>query len=134
MVGNGCYKVKMSKIRVSVDSKKQLTIHTATGKVTRDEIVEVQEKYYTNDPTTYLLWDLRAANISALSSDDLKEIVFIGKKYAQKRRNGKTAIVVSSDLSFGLSRMYESYSEMFEHPGDHWVTKEYDEAMKWLLA
>ena len=123
----------MSNIQVNVDPQNQLTIFTVTSKITGDEIINVVEEYYSGDPTTYLLWDLRAADMSSLSSNELRNILFFSKKHAHQRKNGKTAIVVSSDLSFGLSRMYEAYSEIYEHPTDHRVTKDYDDAMTWLF-
>lgn len=123
----------MSIIQVDIDLQKQLTIFTVTSKITGDEIINVVEEYYSGNLTTCLLWDLRAADMSSLSSNELKNILFLSKKYAHRRKNGKTAIVVSSDLSFGISRMYGSYSEIYEHPAAHRITKDYDDAIKWLL-
>ena len=123
----------MANIQIHVDAKKQLTIYTVTGKVTWNEIADALEEYYSNDPTAGMLWDFRAIDASDLSSRELINIVSVAKKYAHQRKNGKTAIVVSSDLSFGISRMYENYAELYEHPIDHRITKDYDAAMKWLL-
>jgi hypothetical protein len=123
----------MANIQVHVDSKKQLTIYTVTGEVTWNEIADALENYYSNDPTVGVLWDFRAIDTSDLSRRELINILSVAKKYAHQRKNGKTAIVVSNDLSFGISRMYKSYAEIYEHPIDHRITKDYDEAMKWLV-
>ena len=47
---------------------------------------------------------------------DLNEIIDIAKKHKHHREGGKTAIVVSRDIDYGISRMYETLSEIADQP------------------
>ncbi len=64
----------------------------------------------------------------------MENIVNLSVRYAEKRSSGKTAIVGSDDLTFGLSRMYELTKEMTELPFETQTFRDIGKAYKWLLS
>ena len=59
-------------------------------------------------------------------------IIDHAKGFAHLRNNGKTAIVISSSLGFGLGRMYDTLAQIADHPVKHSVFRSYDEAVAWI--
>ncbi len=119
-------------IEVVIDSKKQLSIYTITGNISDEELAEEVELFYRNNPTPLVLCDFRDSDVSNLSNEFFLKILYISKKYEHKRKAGKTAFVVSNDISFGLGRMYQSYSEIYELPIISRIFKDFDQAKEWL--
>ncbi|GAB4457060.1 MAG: hypothetical protein Kow0031_38060 [Anaerolineae bacterium] len=119
-------------IQVRVEPGSQLTIHTVTGTVTAEDIIAALKQFYTHQPTHRLLWDFREVDLSPLSKQHLMTILTVARSYAHSRPNGKTAIVTSGSLAYGISRMFENYTEIYGHPVDHEVFKSYDDALRWL--
>jgi hypothetical protein len=50
----------------------------------------------------------------------------------KERESGKTAIVVSSDLLFGLSRVVELHSDVSGYSHETMVFRTMDKAFEWL--
>ena len=101
-------------ITLKIDPSKQLSTFIATGKISSNEIAETVESFYKKQPIINVLWDLRYADLEALLvSDELENIATSFTKLNLKlQRVGKTAIVASTDLWFGLARMYATYVEV----------------------
>ena len=79
------------------------------------------------------LVDLRGFSASALSSDDIFGLSDLFKSINTLLGSGKTALVVSNELDFGLARMWQMMTE------DHVkmeidVFKSIDEASDWILS
>ncbi len=100
------------KFRVHQYKDVDLTIHEATEKTNTHDIISLLQAFYHSRVTTYLIWDLNKGGNPELSESDIKKIIGISIEYGSRRKNGKTAIVTDNDLYYGLSRMYEMYSEM----------------------
>ena len=109
-----------------------LTILTVSGLITRDEIIQAFEDFINHEVTTNLLWDFIDADLSSITRVDLEQIVMFSKPYAHLRKNGKTAFLVPKDLPFGLSRMYQTFTEIKEHPILVSVFRSQEEALVWL--
>lgn len=121
-------------IEAAIDSKKQLSIYTITGNISDEELAKEVELFYLNDPTPLVLCDFRNSDVSGLSNAFFQRILYISKKYEHKRKLGKTAFVVNDDISFGLGRMYQSYSEIYDLPIVSRIFKDFDEAKDWLCS
>jgi hypothetical protein len=80
-------------------------------------------------PSTYL-WDLRGAEID-WSGEQVKKFVYwvIAHRPEGTSRN---AVVVSSDLQFGLARMYEAL--ISEIPANLSVFRDMDAAREWVTG
>ena len=94
------------------DDENQLTTHVFTGVVLIDDIIEAVKALYTSEPTPNHLWDVTQADLSKINSKDLDKIASIASQSAPSGRTGRTAIVTSSDLGFGLGRVYEAFARI----------------------
>jgi hypothetical protein len=78
-----------------------------------------------------IVWDFRLAHltVSAAEVKTLAEFILSGQPAARPPR---MAIVTSSDLDFGLARMFAAYRE---HPSTQVrVFRDYEEAIVWAQA
>ena len=80
-----------------------------------------------------VLIDLRELNMASLTSTDVRRIVDIVAANRNIVLPVKQALVVSTKLSFGLSRMYELLA-IENDPQTTQVFYSYDEAMDWLCS
>ena len=124
----------MKKIIKKIDSENDMTVFTVIGKVTANELVAAISDFYENSVTSNILWDLTKSDLSEISSSDVELITNLSVKYAEKRPSGKTAIVGSDDLTFGISRMYEMTKEIVKLPFETQAFRDIDKAFKWLLS
>ena len=95
--------------------------------ITFDEIVSAIEKSKEFRSSEYELWDFSSAWYN-LSNDQLESLAH--RTRAKPRRPKKTAILVSRDFQYGLSRVYSVYSE--EEYTKVQVFRSEEEAMRWL--
>ena len=124
----------MKKIIKKIDSENDLTIFTVIGKVTVNELVAAISDFYENAVTSNVLWDLNKSDLSEIRPSDVEMIVNLSVKYAKKTFSGKSAIVGSDDLTYGLSRMYEIAAENAKLPFETQTFRDIDKAYKWLLS
>ncbi len=118
----------------TIDEANQIRITTITGKITIDEIISKLKEIY-GDAGLYdlprSLWDAREAEISDISTSQIKNLAdFVSGNWGMEG-NKKTALVAVKDFLFGLARMYEKSIE-FKTPSIVRVFHDYDEALTWL--
>lgn len=111
-----------------------LTVSIHTGTTSDTEFIESYAEFY-KSPEFCLsynrLVDLRNANSSNRSPVALRKIAAItAKLYKESKHTPKTAIIAKRDLSYGLSRMYQAYSDSV--PGELVVFRDIDDALAWL--
>jgi hypothetical protein len=123
----------MGTIETFIDKEANLTIQTVNGIISGKEIMNAIDNYYNEISTKLILWDFTNADLKGIDSKDVKEIVYLTKKYAKLRLNGKTAMVFSSDFDFGMGRMYEIKQEVTSPEIVlHRSFKNRNEALTWL--
>ena len=122
----------MAIIETIVDSQNDLSVFTVNGDLTADEVIERVEEYYTRHPTKLVLWIMGDVDLSAMTSEGIERIIQIAKKNTGKRKEGKTAIVGSKDIEYGLGRMYEAYTGLENLPYEYKIFKDANEAKEWL--
>ena len=122
----------MAIIETIVDSQNDLSVFTVNGDLTADEVIERVEEYYTRHPTKLVLWIMADVDLSAMTSEGIERIIQIAKKNTGKRKEGKTAIVGSKDIEYGLARMYEAYTGLENLPYECKIFKDVNEAKEWL--
>ncbi|BHH81919.1 hypothetical protein [Desulforhopalus sp. 52FAK] len=98
-------------------------------KQTINEIISSIE--YPPDVST--IWDLRKLDFDSIDSNFVKGVIAIRKDIDISRGNVKIAYVVSSDLSFGMTRMYQIFSEIEGLAQSIQIFRNLDDAKKWLL-
>ena len=116
-----------------IDRTKDLTIFKVTGVLSFDMAFPVVEDYYTDNPTSHVLWDLIDTTAIQFTSEEVLEIVRFKPRYQGKRKSGKTAFVAQKDVLFGLSRMFEIQSGIQEAPYAIMVFRNLHEAHQWLF-
>jgi hypothetical protein len=95
-----------------------------------DEITASEE--YPPDVNT--IWDIREVDFSPMNEGLARSLIHIRKTTDEKRGNTKLAVVVTDDLSFGLSRMYQTLSELSELSQEIEIFKNIEEARNWVLT
>lgn len=124
----------MGKITTSIDYETGLTIQKVIGQISAAEIKSTIDNYYKGKFTALILWDFSDAIMNLITPGDARGIALLTKKYAEIRPNGKTAMVFSSDLGFGLGRVYDS-SQHIENPGVSYMSfRNFDDAQNWLMS
>ena len=123
-------------ITSQIDKTKNLTIYTLVGELTLDDILNAIKSFWeAHELTLGILWDLRNANLTNLKSSDIERIAGFIDQYGyrfEERKGGKAAVVASSDLQFGLSRVLETLYEIKDFPAKLQIFRIMDEAMAWL--
>jgi hypothetical protein len=120
-------------IKTEVDESRDLTIHTLRGKIPASNVKDVLEAFFKDRPTKNVLWDLRDAEPEGeVLSQDVELLATLTKKYEGLREKGRTALVASSDLVFGLAKMYQAFAniEGVKHPVE--VFRSMDEAVRFI--
>jgi hypothetical protein len=119
-------------ISSQIDQAKELTTYTVNKNFTVDEVMAEIEKFY-DTPTKNLVWDLRCVSELNFSSEEVRDIASYQQRLESSTRiNGKTAIVASEDLIYGLGRMFQSFSEMSKVPFAVMIFRKMEEAEAWL--
>ena len=114
------------------DNKKDLTIFTAVGELTFVKQIDVLRDFYAGTPTANVLWDMRNIEGSRISSEELEKIIIFIKRHSDKRPPGKTALVSTNDLDFGLSMVSYAYAENENLPWKIRPFRSMDEAIEWI--
>lgn len=123
----------MSSITTTFDSERDLSIHKFDGKLETDDITGKLKEYYAGDKITLnVIWVFNESDVSDITSSDLRRILFHTKKYAHSRSGGKTALVVSKDLGYGLARIFETFVDYEPFPFEVRSFRSMNEAKEWL--
>lgn len=62
-------------------------------------------------PGLDILWDAQKCTFQHLQRDELDAIANMTEKYREQRGAGRAAWVVSTDIDFGISRMFENMNQ-----------------------
>ena len=123
-------------ITSQVDKTKNLVIYTLTGELTLDDIQSTIKSFWeAHELTLNALWDARRAKLTNLESSDMESITALIGQYThrfEERKGGKSAVVASSDLQYGLSRILGTLYEIKDFPTKLQTFRQMDEAMEWL--
>jgi hypothetical protein len=124
-------------ITTDIDLWGQLTVHTASGELTIDEIDQTVKAFYRGTPTKNVLWDMENGTIRNLTVHQIRRSIFeLGTLNSlgltDVRIDGRTAIVVSAAEDFGLARVAATMWELEGMPFEGEVFFDLDKAMQWL--
>ena len=121
-------------ISTQFNAEENQRIHKVEGTIDVDQIKEMLSALYNSpdyDPNMNALWDLRAADFTSVTTEQITSLTGMVEKYWGKGGQGKAALIVSRDLDYGLSRMYEMLLSG-SSPDKVMVFRDYDEAENWL--
>jgi len=121
-------------ISIQINKERNLRSHKVKGLISVRELKEnllgiyKSPEYY---PDMNALWDLRDADFSSVTTAEVRSLIEMVKEYWGQGGKNKAALIVSRDLDYGLSRMYEILMSG-SSSGNIMVFRKYDEAEKWL--
>ena len=119
-------------VTTKANHDKQLTINTVTGEPSFQEGMAAFKKFYEGKTTQNALWDFRKASLARVSAKEIKAIFDYIKQHVEKRVGGKTAILVSKDLEYGMSRMVQAFTKLKDIPIEIEIFRSIEEAIQWL--
>ena len=97
-------------VNTVVDKKASVMIHTVTGEMTFDEIKSSYEAIlshpdYQEDMNS--IWDMRNADASKFDRQNVIRLARYFETQLKNRSEFKVAVIVSSDLEYDLSKIYQ---------------------------
>jgi hypothetical protein len=99
-------------ITYEIERPANLTTFTLSGEISFQDFLNTLNRYGEAGPTLFEIYDARPLAGRRLSAEEMDMLADYLSRYFNVRPLGsKTAIVVSGDLDFGLSRMLETLTE-----------------------
>jgi len=98
-------------VNTVVDKKAEIMIHTVTGNMTYEGIKSSYEAAllthsdFQDDMNS--IWDTRGADASKFDGHDVIKIARYFETQTKNRAEYKTAVIVSNDWEYGLSKIYQ---------------------------
>lgn len=123
-------------VTTRVDQESNCRYHTIQGEITLVRLRNVLAGVYAHPdfrPDSSSLWDLREATTRHISASEVQSIAGMVKKHWGTRGNPRSALVVSTDLDYGMARMYELLMEGDIAPEVR-VFRDLEEAEDWLAC
>lgn len=109
-----------------------LTTHVVKGNVRSLDIIPKVKAFLSGTPTKFVIWDFTEGSIASIYAEDIELMARTLKKLAEARKDGKTALVFSDNLSYGIGRMFEAYFSMEKMPVEFQSFHSLKEARQWL--
>jgi hypothetical protein len=119
-------------IKTDIDIGNQLTIHMVIGNVSYEGVMTNLKRFWESRQTINVLWDFRKGGMAHVSTKEAEAIINYIKHYSEKRPEGKTAIVVSSALDYGMSSVGQTLIEIERISFQIEIFRSYKEAIYWL--
>ena len=122
-------------VNTVVDKKASVMIYTVTGKMTVEEIKSSYESVRSHpdfQENMNSIWDLRGADASKFDSQDVIKVARYFETQTKNRAVYKTAVIVSRDLEYGLSKIYQVAAA--DLPAKIGVFNNLEEAKKWITG
>jgi hypothetical protein len=111
----------------------KLTVFTGEGEISYSETWETMSRDYKSihpGTTKNILWDLRNASVASITASQVTKLADLSDNYSKQRGGGKTAIVASHDLNFGVAKEYEGQTMSLSR--EFVVFRDIDKAYKWI--
>ena len=123
-------------ITYKIDHERKTVFAKGLGILTDEDVFGYQREVWSREDTRgyHELMDMRAVQQIALPSmDRVRDLANLSAEMDTSKMGSKFAIVASSDLAFGLGRMYEAYRGMNPKSGkDVKVFRSLEDALQWL--
>ena len=122
----------MGDITLEIDRDRDLTVRAIIGDVPVQQLVEALAEYFAGEPTLNVLLDFSEAVMVRLTASDVRLLAKVTRQYADRRAGGKTALVFSSAIGYGLGRMFEQLRHASGAQVAYRAFREREKAMEWL--
>jgi len=103
-----------------------------SGRVDAGDVVRAIDEWYAGSPTPNILWDFSDTELEDIEVSDINRIAQTARKYAERREDGRTAMVFSREVGFGLGRMFSTLQEVRGSGVRYRSFRSYEEALSWL--
>ena len=128
---------KLMPIAYTYDEEQGLLVTTFEGEVT-DEELERQIRAVSGDPRVgpgvREFIDLRAVTKVKVTVAGIRYMIANDRKLVDKFKGQRQAVVTTTDLIYGMARMYQMMSKLNAGPSIIKIFREYDAAMTWLMG
>ncbi len=119
-------------IEFRIDRDSDSSFFTSSGRISFTEALEVIKRFYADNPTANVLWDFDQSSFEDISAESITELALFRERFRGQRTDGKTALVASRDVQYGLLRIFKSLSDSSDLPFEVRVFREMDKAREWL--
>ena len=122
-------------IQLHYDIKQEILYCSCAGSLSFEEC---ESAFYTMThaaeypPDVKTLWNFETLDLNAINKSFMNQLIVMRKKFP-KRSNAHVALIAPSDLGFGLSRMFESFSKLEGLTQNLYVFRTHGDGEKWLL-
>ena len=123
----------MAAIETVIDTNRRFTVHTIKGEVSPEEISNKIKTYSESGPTDLILWDFSEADLCNITLGHVETFISLTNQYSKYRNSGKTAFVFSSDLGFGLGRIFDSRLDLMDSKIPYMTFRSKEDALMWLF-
>ena len=114
--------------------EEDLTEHIVTGEVTDKEMFDCEREFYLSGPTKHQLWDMTGSKLTKVTVDGMRQFIARSSRLGKARTGGRTAVLVKSQIQYGLGRMAEAFSEFESLPFDLRLFRDRAKALDWLKS
>ena len=122
----------MKQIKIQSDIEKNIIIFTVIGNPNVDDYKKVIMEVLDKCPPKLHVCDYAAADLFALSSRDLEGIMHFTLSHPNTSIIEKVALILPTDLSYGLGRMFKVFGEMQGKPFELEPFRNAEEAFQWI--
>jgi hypothetical protein len=122
----------MDQIKTIADSVKQILISTVIGAPTAESYIKSIKSNLDENPMKYVVWDYAKADLSGLTNQELENVMNFSVRHPNSHMHKKVALILPTDLSFGLGRMFEVFGSMSDAPWELKAFRSAEEAFRWL--
>ncbi len=120
-------------VNTVVDKKAAVMIHTVAGEMTFEEIKSSYEAILSHtdfQKDLNSIWDMRNADASKFDRQDVIRLARYFETQLKNRAEFKVAVIVSRDLEYDLSRMYQVAAA--DLPAKIGIFINLEDAKKWV--
>ena len=110
-----------------------LSIFTARGELKASDMVAAYKAFIENGPTPSVLLDITAATLAPLSVRAAQDLARqLTKLNNGCRIGGRSAVVCSREIDFGVANLLISYARLEGHPLQVQTFRTANDATRWL--
>jgi hypothetical protein len=119
---------------LEMDAAPELITFVAAGEITTSELLRAY-RLLLDGPPTKSLWDLSSATTARIPAEDVRDLADDVRRITRGRRPpGRSAVVCSRGVDYGLARMFSMLLDDTEQPLKLAVFHELRDARAWLSA
>jgi len=123
------------KMAITIDKEKNIAYIKMSGKITPNEFIDKYSEIIESNEyemSMNRIWDLRDTELHQIENVEIHRVAEETKKIGGKINKVKVALVVGTDVNYGMSRMFAAYAQNNAHR-DIQVFRSMEEAEGWIL-